>query len=161
MSTKRAVANRKNARKPRISRRLRRAIELMVFEGLSRPLAAERAGMTDSGLYQALRRSHVRSLLAQHFNDLKDGETVRAYFRQVELGEAANSEDVRERANRFVAGIGGLAPVSKVHVRGEHHHRFEGIGFAPRPAIDGQAEDVQDAEPVEPEAVEIVDETEE
>lgn len=116
--------------KPRISARLRKAIEIMTLEGQPRYVAAQRAGMSDSAVYQALRRPHVRSLMRQMLDDMRENEAVRAYFRQVNLAETASSEDVRQKTNAWIAGCAGLAPVQKV--QGTHHvtHAFEGIGFA-------------------------------
>ena len=44
----------------RIGGRLREAISQMVWQGLTRDEAAKAAGMTDHGLYSALRKPHVR-----------------------------------------------------------------------------------------------------
>lgn len=142
----RAEINRQIARKPRISKQLRRAIEAMVWEGLPRDDAAERAGMRPHSLYKALRKTHVKSLYAQEHATFRDGEALRAFNRQVNLAEDSPSHDVRERANRWIAGCGGLAPVQKVAVQAHHTHAFAGIGFAEPVTIDAEAEHVADAE---------------
>lgn len=130
---RRAEINRQIARKPRISKRLRRAIELMVWESLPRDKAAERAGMTDHALYKALRKQHVKSLYKQEHDSFRSGAALRAFNRQVELAEESPSHDVRERANRWIAGCAGLAPVQKVSISARHTHSFEHIDFAPQP----------------------------
>lgn len=155
MPTRREIANRKNASKPRFPKRLRRAIELMVHEGKSRALAAKEAGMSDSGLRQALRRDHVRNLMAQEFNAIRDAEAFAAFSREIQLGEHAESEHVKHAANVWIAGCSGLAPVQKVV--GKHHmtHAFEGIGIAPAGTVDVTPDARQDAETVDAEAVKV------
>ncbi len=118
--------------KGRISAKCRRAVELMIWEGLPRSKAATKAGITDRALHDALKRPHVLSLLRQEHDALRSGGAIRAYSRQERLGETADSEDVQERANRWIAGCDGLAPVSKVAIQAQVHHSFDGIGFAPR-----------------------------
>lgn len=157
MPTRRQIANRKNASKPRLPKRLRRAIELMVHEGKSRALAASEAGMSDSGLRQALRRPHVRSLMAQEFSAIRDAEAFAAFGREVHLAENADSEHVKHAANIWIAGCAGLAPIQKLDARHEVTHRFEGITFG-SPPVEIQAEAaVEDARVVEAETVEVVD----
>lgn len=60
-----AKSRRQVIRKPteyRISRKVRTAIEAMVWGGLKRHEAAERAGMKDNSLYVALRKPDVKAL---------------------------------------------------------------------------------------------------
>lgn len=88
--------------------------------------------MNDRSLCLALKRPHVLSLMRQEHDAMRTGGAIRAYSRQEKLAEEANSEDVQERANRWIAGCDGLAPVSKVAVQAQVTHSFDGIGFAPR-----------------------------
>ena len=118
--------------KGRISAKCRRAIELMIWEGSPRSKAAKDAGMSDRALHDALKRPHVLSLLRQEHDTLRSGGAIRAYSRQERLAEQAGSEDVQERANRWIAGCDGLAPVTKVAIQAQVSHSFDGIGFAPR-----------------------------
>ena len=86
----------------------------------------------NGSLYRAMRLPHVLSALRQEFDNRRSGEPFRAYARQVELAESANSEDVRLRANQWIAGCDGIAPVAKVAIQAQVSHSFDGIGFAPR-----------------------------
>ena len=130
MTDKRTLTNRKNARKPRIRPALSEAIRLMVFGGLRRPEAAEAVGMTDHGLREALRKPHVKKLHAQELKDLREGASILAYSRMVNLAENSRSEHVQLRANEWIAGVGGIAPAKKVAQAPSH--AFDIIGFAPR-----------------------------
>ena len=132
MTDKRTLTNRKNAGEPRISAKVGKAIHAIVWDGASRSEAAHTAGLKEDSLYRAMRLPHVLSALRQEFENRRTAEPFRAYARQVKLGESATSEDVQERANRWIAGVSGLAPVSKVAIRAQVSHSFDGIGFAPR-----------------------------
>ncbi len=116
----------------------------MIWKGLPRSKAAAEAGITDRALHDALKRPHVLSLLRQEHDALRSGGAIRAYSRQERLGETADSEDVQERANRWIAGCDGLAPVAKVAIQAQVSHTFDGIGFAPR-TVDGTLDVVVDA----------------
>ncbi len=130
MTANRTLRNRKNARKPRIRPELSEAIRLMVFGGLSRQEAAATVGMSDHGLYQALRKPHVKKLHAQEFKALRDGAAILAYSRMVDLMESSRSEHVQLRACQWIAGVGGIAPANKV--ARAPSYGFDIIGFAPR-----------------------------
>ena len=130
MTDKHTLTNRKNARKPRIRPALSEAIQLMVFGGLTRQQAAAEVGMSDHGLYQALRKPHVKKLHAQEFKALRSGASIRAYSRMVDLMESSHSEHVQLRACQWIAEVGGLAPAKKVAPASSYG--FDGIEFAPR-----------------------------
>src|SRR5437868_3347130 len=51
----------KQARKLSVTRKVRAAIDAMVWQGLKRSEAAQTAGMTDHSLYVALRSPHVKA----------------------------------------------------------------------------------------------------
>jgi len=102
----------------------------MVFGGLSRPEAAATVGMSDHGLYQALRKPHVKKLYTQEVKDLRSGASIRAYIRMIDLAENSRSDHVKLRANVWIAGVGGLASVKKVSRASSQG--FDGIGFTPR-----------------------------
>jgi hypothetical protein len=57
--TRQAIAAKDRSLPGRVTGRLRRAIDLMVWEAASRKQAAERCGMSDHSMRQALRRPHV------------------------------------------------------------------------------------------------------
>lgn len=97
--------------------------------------------MTEHGLYQALRKPHVLALLRQEADMLRSGAALRAYARQEALAEKAQSDDVKERANRWIAGCDGISPVQKVSGQHQVTHSFEGIGFAPPVDVTPQSEE--------------------
>ena len=132
MTDKHTLTSLKNAGEPRVSAKVRVAINAIVWDAADRTEAAHTAGLKEDSLYRAMRLPHVLSALRQEFDNRRTAEPFRAYARQVKLGESATSEDVQERANRWIAGVAGLAPVSKVAIQARVSHTFDGIGFAPR-----------------------------
>ncbi len=118
--------------KPRVSAKVGKAIHAIVWDGASRSEAARTAALKEDSLYRAMRLPHVLSALRQEFENRRTAEPFRAYARQVDLAESANSEDVRLRANQWIAGCDGIAPVAKVAIKARVSHTFDGIGFAPR-----------------------------
>jgi len=133
--------------RPRISKRLREAIRLMVEEGLTRAKAAELAGMTDHGLYSALRKPHVRSLRREILGNLRESAASRTIARAEKLADEAESEHVRNDANQWLASLDpATAPVQRSEVT---HHGNLGPGLviimgsqAEPPAIEGRAVEI-------------------
>lgn len=95
---------------PRIRGRLREAIELMVYEGLVRKAAAERAGMTDHSLRCALNRDHVRAFRTSLFRAMVNAEAERSVAVMVQLRDTSSSEHVRLEAAKQLAALGGVKP---------------------------------------------------
>lgn len=127
-----------------ISKRVREAVRLMVWDGRSRRQAAEEAGITDKAMYRAMRLPKVKALIAREFAELREGAPMQAYRNIMALGEEAKSEDVRLRSNQWIAGVDGLAPTSRVQVNARVTHGFEGYAYAPAggvgPIIEGKAQ---------------------
>lgn len=97
------------ARTLQIRPALREAIRLYVTEGLSKPDAALRAGMTLHGLLAALKKPHVRVFESSVKQAWMDSRTSKAWLNIAELADAACSEDVRLKANRvFLEAAGEL-----------------------------------------------------
>ena len=116
--------------KGRIRPALREAIKAMVWEGTSPSLAAEIGKMTLHGLQQALRKPHIKQLYAQEFRQLRENAAPQAYANIVQMGYQARSEDVRFRANQWVAGVDGISAAAKVQHSGSIAHKFEGFDYA-------------------------------
>ena len=91
--------------KSRISKVLREALRLMVEDGLTRAKAAEMAGMTDHGLYSALRKPHVRALRREMVGSLRESAASRTIARAEKLADEAESEHVRNDANKWLASL--------------------------------------------------------
>lgn len=133
-------------KKARISKRLREAIRLMVEDGLTRAKAAEIAGMTDHGLYSALRKDHVRALRREMVGALRESAASRTIARAELLADGAESEHVRNDANKWIASLDpATTPIQRSEVT---HHGDVGPGLvivmASRPAeiIDSTAREV-------------------
>ncbi len=110
------------APKPRISAKVRAAVEFRVREGKSIADAAKAAGLSKNGLVKALKRPAVQDLV----QDLQrafvaEVEASRAIYKVRALEVAldlmlnAKSEAVRARMVEFLAGD-GKAPQVAVHV---------------------------------------------
>src|SRR5690242_3917913 len=67
LPTRQAKAVEGRSKRLRVTGKLRMAIEAMIWEGLPRKEAAEKAGLADSSLRFALRKAHV---LAHHNAEL-------------------------------------------------------------------------------------------
>lgn len=91
--------------------RVRRAIALMVDEGLSRKDAASQAGLTDHALYSAF----CKPAVVAHFNKLlevlRTGERARNLLTGVRLRDSAGSEKVQLEAAKWLHGESGPASV--------------------------------------------------
>jgi hypothetical protein len=108
--------------KPRISAKVRAAIDLRVREGLSIAEAAKQASMSKNGFAKALKRPAVQ----EHMQEVQrafvaEVEASRAVYRvralevALDLMHNAKSEAVRARMIEFLAGD-GKAPQVAVHV---------------------------------------------
>lgn len=113
-----------------------KALELMAYEGKSSRTAAQAAGIEHRSLLRALRRPHVQTLINQIFKAMTEGAAHRAFTRMENLAETAQSEHVKESANKWIAGVGGLAPVKRVEGNINHNHTFGGFDYDD-PAPDG------------------------
>ncbi|MEM7213052.1 MAG: hypothetical protein AAF479_14375, partial [Pseudomonadota bacterium] len=100
-------------------------------------------GMSDHGLYQAMTRPHVMALYNQEFTRLREGSAARAFINIVDLADNSTSQDVKVRANTWLAGVAGIAPVQKVQHSGQIAHTFEGYDYG-APPIEGEATPVED-----------------
>lgn len=133
-------------RKLRISARVKDALSLMVYEGKSRKEAANTAGITDHGLYQALSRPHVKAYRNKLLADLRDSAAARSVARVDRLADTAQSEHVKLEANKWLAGLEGVSPVqrSETHITGELTvSPGYVIDLTPQaPVIDGDVQDV-------------------
>jgi predicted DNA-binding protein (UPF0251 family) len=111
----------------RLSAQTKAAIELMAYEGLELPEAAEKAGMQVNSLKDAMRKNHVKQAYNQLVTEIRSGSAIRAFLRVNRLSAVAKSEDVRLRAGQWVAGVGDIAPIRRVEGRHSHHVSFAGF----------------------------------
>jgi hypothetical protein len=113
--------------KTRISGRVRVAVTAMVETGLSRSAAASAAGLTDHGLYQALRKPLVLELLRTLQEVKRTSAGSRTIARAEVLADSAQSEHVRLQANEWLGGIAGIAPISKSEIDHRHSGMVPGL----------------------------------
>lgn len=141
----------KRPREARISKRVRVAIDAMVFEGLKRADAAEKAGITDNALYIALRKPDVLAYLNTQQGVLRTSARARSIARIDNLADTSDSDHVKLDANKYLLGIEGVSVVQKSESVSIHKHLLPGLtiitgGWAPHGddprVIEGQAREV-------------------
>lgn len=126
----------KGGQRTRMSSQLKIAIEAMAYEGLSLPLAAERANMAISSLKRAMRQPHVKQAQNQLIMDIRNNAGQSAYLRNVRLSQVAGSEAVRADLNKWIAGVDNIAAIKRVEGRIAHTHAFAGFAFGDDDAVD-------------------------
>lgn len=99
----------------------------MVFEGLSRPKAAEKAGIADHTLYLAMRKPSVLAYLNSQQQVLRTSAAARSIARIDNLADDAESEHVKLQSNVFLLGIEGVSPVTKTESLNVHKHLHAGL----------------------------------
>ncbi|MFV1593288.1 hypothetical protein VWZ88_12570 [Phaeobacter sp. JH20_36] len=97
--------------KPRISKKLRAAIDLYTTQRITKQSAAEQVGLAPSYLYSSLNKPHVRDYeqerFAQYIQDIEELKApykAEAFETAAELMRTAKSEAVRARMVEFLAG---------------------------------------------------------
>lgn len=110
-------------RQVRISPNVRRAIDLMVQDGLSRQAAAEKAGIQDNTLYIALRKPEVLAYRNECMRVIRTSEAARSVKRIGDLAESATSQTVKFESNKFLLATDPTDPIVPTQ-RTETAHRF-------------------------------------
>lgn len=103
----------KAPREVRISRNVRRAIDVMVFEGAKRSVAAQTAGITDGALQLAMRKPEVLAYMNTQQGVLRTSAAARSVARVDILADEAGSDSVKLDANKWLAGLQGIAPIQR------------------------------------------------
>jgi hypothetical protein len=85
-------------RKPGITAKVQEAIRLMVWEGLKRGDAAERAGLRDNSLYIALRRSDVRRHYLDEIRILRTSELAKNVHTLADVRDNSGNDMARVAA---------------------------------------------------------------
>ncbi len=108
--------------KPRISSKLRKAMELRVRNGLTINKACAEAGMSPAGYYKAMKRPAVKEhfeavqhAYIQEAEQLRSLAKTRAIEVALDLMHNAKSETIRARMAEFLASE-GKTPQVAVHV---------------------------------------------
>jgi hypothetical protein len=103
----------KHAKAPRplkITRKVAAAIDAMVEEGLIRPDAAKKAGLTDHALYCALRKPHVKAAYLGACEVLRVSGKARRIHRLAELAEQNTNMNAAVNAIRAAEGMDETGP---------------------------------------------------
>lgn len=139
------------APRPRISPKVRAAIELRVHEGLSIQAAAETAGLSRNGFAKALKRPAVQDLLSdtqRKFVSAVDSRRAllraRAYEVAAKLLETTTNENTKVRLIEFLCGD-GKAPQVAVHVDARQEPRPGGYEYV-RPGQKIEVVEIQESE---------------
>ena len=102
----------KPVRERRVSKRIAEAVRLLLTgEYKTQKAAAERVGMNESYLSEALRKPHVRVFIARRTRETIANGTLRASARLVELLDAS-SEHVSLDASKHLLSIEGIKPAA-------------------------------------------------
>ncbi|MEM9584825.1 MAG: hypothetical protein AAGA08_17065 [Pseudomonadota bacterium] len=113
----------------RISDQMHKCIDLMILEGLPLPLAAERADITRDTAVKNMRKPHVLQLFNQKVREVRENAAQAAYIRMSHLAVSSDSERIGLDANRWLAGVDGIAPVQKVQGSYSINHTFGGFVY--------------------------------
>jgi len=113
----------------KVTGRLRTAIEAMVFEGATRPEAAEIAGMQDKSLRSALTKSHVLAYLNEQMEVLRTGARPKALNRIINLVDKSGSDRVRLDAARYIDGMDRTVHQQGSQVNVQVNNRIELPGY--------------------------------
>lgn len=85
-----ARASTKQSRSIRVTGKLKAAIDAMVWDGLPRKQAAAKAGMTEHGLYKALRKPPVKAVYLSELEVLRTSERARNIHALVDVRDSTN-----------------------------------------------------------------------
>lgn len=106
-----------------------RALDDMAYRGVPLPHAADTHGIRRDNLTRSFSSPQVRAVYNQIVKSIREGAAVQAYLRNVELAHTASSENVKLEANKWIAGVDGIAALKRVEGRMHHQHSFAGFEF--------------------------------
>lgn len=95
----------KDAKTLKVTGKNKAAIDLMVWEGLKRRDAAERAGLKDHALYVALTKPHVKAYYMQQLDVLRTSERARNIHALVEVRDQPTNQMARVNAVKALEQI--------------------------------------------------------
>lgn len=122
-----------------LHKKTREALEAMAFEGLPLPYAAKRHDIRPDNLAKAFNKAHVRRAYNQVVKAIRDNAAQAAYMRINHLSMTSKSDQVRFKANEWVAGVDGISRVQKVEGQHHHSHTFGGFEYDDPKTIEGTA----------------------
>ena len=121
--------DRSKPKKVRISKAVRNACALMVNVGLHRSKAAKAVGLHDNSLYRAMRKPEVKALIMSLERDFRTSEGRRSVAKIATLRDKADSEHVQFKSAEWLAGLEGIAPVSRTEHSHIHAHQMIAPGL--------------------------------
>ena len=130
-----------NFKNLRLGKKTIEALEIMAWQGIPLHKAAELVGMRRDNLERAFNLPHVHqrwNLLTRY---IRQGEGQAAVARIAELARTARSEHVRLAANEWLAGVEGVAPISRVQGVFRHTHNFGGFEYPDPTVINADTDD--------------------
>jgi hypothetical protein len=109
-------ADEKPVKERRVSKRIAEVVRLLLTgECKTQRAAAERVGMHEGYLSEALRKPHIRVFIERRTRETIAAGTMRASARMIELLDAA-SEHVSLDASKHLLGIAGIKPSEHAQV---------------------------------------------
>lgn len=85
----------------KVTGKLRAAIDLMVWHGLTRKQAAQQAAISEHTLYVAFRKPHVKAHYLNELEVLRTSERARSIHRIAEIRDAADNMPALKAAEWF------------------------------------------------------------
>jgi hypothetical protein len=104
--TRQAIAAQNRSLPGRVTGKLYKAVEAMVWEGASRKQAAQAASLTDHGLRQALRRPHVLAFYLAECEVLRTSGKAKRLHRLEQLAEQDDNRNAAVAAIKAAEQLG-------------------------------------------------------
>ena len=121
----------------KVTGKLKRALDAMIWDGLKRDDAAREAGMSVHGLREALKRPHVKQYYKAALVVLRDNEQARNVHALIEVRDQQTNQMARVQA------VKALEQLSDEPTSGAHSQKLPGLVVqinvgpaAPQPIID-------------------------
>lgn len=108
--TRQAISAKNRSGRGIVSGKLAVAIEQMVWQGASRPEAANLAGMADHSLRAALKKPHVKRFYLNEIEVLRTSGRARRILRLEELSEQNDNRNAAVLALKAIEEMENLAP---------------------------------------------------
>ncbi|MGR3662523.1 MAG: hypothetical protein ACU0CA_15285 [Paracoccaceae bacterium] len=94
-----------------ISKTNAKALEAMAYDGISLPAAAERHNIRVQNLERVFNIPKVRTVYNELIAYIRSNTAQSAYTRINNLSVTTDSDRLRFDADRWLAGVGGIAPI--------------------------------------------------
>lgn len=107
--TRQAIEARGRSAPLKVTGKLKVALDTMVWEGLKRPDAAAKAGLSDHGVREALRRPHVKAYYLSQLEVLRTSERARNIHALVEVRDDPANKMARVQAVRTLENLSDAA----------------------------------------------------